>query len=401
MGSGTAHEVMRRADALASLSEEPGRITRPYGTPSLRSAMDMADGWMREAGLATRRDALGSLVGRRGAGPLPVLGSHLDSVRDAGRYDGPLGVLVAVAAAERTAAEGLPVSVVAFADEEGMRYPTSYLASRAAAGTLDPSWLDLADADGVPLRDAVRAMGGAPDDLASCRWDPADVAAYIEVHIEQGPVLEERGLPVGIVTAIAGQTRGTATFTGMAGHAGTVPPAMRHDALAAAAEWIGAVEREAAATPGLVATVGRIDVAPNVGNVIAAEASATFDVRHAVDAVRLDAVTRIRAAAEGACARRGCGLGWRTTMDEAAVPFAPGLRARLADAVAGAGVPILELTSGAGHDAVQMSSLGDVAMLFVRCAGGVSHNPAESVTEEDVSVAIDVTCAMLRGLARA
>jgi allantoate deiminase len=391
---------MRRADALAALTEVPGEITRPYGTASLIAAMRLAEGWMSEAGLATRRDAIGNVTGRRGEPGLPafVLGSHLDSVRNAGRYDGPLGVLVAIAAVERLRDTPLPfaVEVVAFADEEGMRFRPSYLASRAWAGLLPEDELDTTDDAGVALADAIRAMGGDPAAVAGRRRRGDDLVGYLEVHIEQGPVLEAESLPVGIVTAIAGQSRGSFRVAGRAGHAGNTPPHLRADALAGAAELVLAAEHEMQAVAGLVATVGRIDNEPNVGNVIPGVTTLSYDVRHQEDGVREAAVERLRGEAEAIASRRGLAVEWLPLQSHAAVPMSPALRVRLADAVASTGVAVRELPSGAGHDAVSVAHVTpEVSMLFVRCRGGVSHHPDESVTEADVAVAIDVVTAFL------
>lgn len=397
MGADAA-TVMARAEALASFTEVPGEITRPYGSHALRRALEAVAGWMREAGLTVRADAVGSVLGRLGGeGRAVVLGSHVDSVRDAGRYDGPLGVLVALAAAERLAgAVAAPVEVVAFADEEGLRYHASYLASRAAAGLLPEDELEQLDGEGVPLADAIRAMGGDPGAIASARWDPAGLAGYLEVHIEQGPVLEAEDLPVGIVTGIAGQSRGSVAIAGTAGHAGNTPPALRRDALAGAAELVLAVERAMRETDGLVATVGRIDVAPNVPNVIAGRVVLSYDVRHADDSRREQAVAALRAAAESIAERRRLELEWRHVQAHPAVPMSPRLREILRRCVTATGVRPLELPSGAGHDAVSIAHLTEVAMLFVRCRGGISHHPDESVREEDVAVAIDVVERFLR-----
>ena len=240
------------------------------------------------------------------------------------------------------------------------------------------------------MRDAIRAAGGDPDALAAERRDPAGLLGYVEVHIEQGPVLEQEGLPVGVVSAIAGQSRAAVTFTGRAEHAGTVPMDRRHDALAGAAEWIAAVERRghAGASEGLVATVGTARVQPGAGNVIPGVAGLSLDVRAPEDAVRERARDDLRADAEAIAGRRALHVAWEAVQEEPAVVCDPGMRERLAGAVAATGTPVRALTSGAGHDAVAMSAVAPVGMLFVRCAGGVSHHPDESVERDDVAVAI-------------
>jgi allantoate deiminase len=388
--------VLERCDALAAFSDDPGRLTRRFATPAWRAAGEAVEGWMRDAGMTTRRDAIGNVIGRieGGDGGTFVLGSHLDTVVDAGRYDGPLGVLVAIACAQRVRDDGreppFALEVVAFADEEGVRYGTAYLGSAALAGTLDEDLLERTDANGISMGDAIAAIGGDPAALASARRDPADLLGYCEVHIEQGPVLENEDVPIGVVTAIAGQTRARVTFAGSPGHAGTVPMAMRHDALPAAAEWILAVEELARESHGLVATVGDARIDPGAANVIPGQVILSLDVRHADDHARAAAAARLRERADAIARARGLRAAWAQMQDNAAVECAPALTDALADAVSAAGHRVVRLPSGAGHDAVAMSALAPVAMLFVRCAGGISHHPAESVTPEDVAAAIDV-----------
>jgi allantoate deiminase len=343
-------------------------------------------------------DAVGDLRGRLDGdaadAPALLLGSHLDSVRDAGRYDGPLGVLVAIEAVARAQSRGgplpFPLEVVAFADEEGLRFQTTYLGSSALAGVFDPAMLDLRDADGRSMREVMIDFGGDPDDLAGAGLRTGDAFAYLEIHIEQGPHLEHLGLPVGVVTAISGQTRILASFTGVAGHAGTVGMALRRDPLPAAAEIVLTAERLARETPDLLATVGTIAVTPGASNVIPGEARFSLDVRHPDDAVRRQAVTELEHLTREGGAARSLGVTWQIMRDHPAVACDEALVARLAKAVEAAGVPVAHLPSGAGHDAVVMASVVPVGMLFVRCTGGISHHPAEAVTSADVAVAIDV-----------
>ena len=395
--------VLARCAQLAAVTEEPGRTTRPFATPAMARANALAAGWMREAGMSTRVDAAGNLIGRRpgtdpAAGTL-LLGSHLDSVRDAGAYDGPLGVLAAVAAVTQRPALPFAVEVLGFSDEEGLRYGTAYLGSGAIAGTLDPAVLTLEDADGVRLGDALRAFGGDPDRLPAARRDPDDLLGYVELHIEQGPVLEQRGRPVAVVTAIAGATRVRIAYRGQAGHAGTVPMAARRDPECAAAELVLVVEALARRTPGLVATVGEHTLLPGAPNVIPALAILTLDVRHQDDAVRAEAMAALRREAEAIGARRVIALDWTERLDTPAIEMDPGLTAQLEQAVTAAGVAPLRLPSGAGHDAVCLAQLTRTAMLFVRCAGGLSHHPDEAVTEADVAVALRVLDGFLARLA--
>ena len=385
-----ADTVMRRCDELAACTEEPGAITRPFATPAMRRAQELVIGWMREAGMAATRDQVGNLRARydgTGAGVV-LLGSHLDSVRDAGRYDGPLGVVVAIAAVQRLhdAGRRLPfaIEVLAFADEEGLRFGSTYIGSRALAGRLTAEELARADADGVTMADAIRAFGGDPARLAGDRWKGERPLAYVEVHIEQGPVLESRGVPVGVVSAIAGQSRYDLTFTGEAGHAGTVPMDRRRDALVAASEFVSAVAED---QPGLVATVGKLVVRPGAANVIPGEVQLTLDVRSPDDARRRARCEALLDLASDIARRRNVAVTATPVSERAAVACSPRVVGLLKEAVGG---DALELSSGAGHDGVYMSELTDFGMLFVRCQGGISHNPAESVQTEDVAVAIDV-----------
>ncbi len=390
--------LMQRIEILAAISEEPGMLVRRSLTPVMRRTQDLVADWFRRAGLTVREDAVGNLIGRlEGTDPTSgtfLLGSHLDTVRDAGKYDGPLGVLAALAVIERLQDEGnvLPfaVEVIAFTDEEGLRFQTSYLGSAAVAGVFRPEWLTTTDQQGISVAEALREYGGDPTAIAGCARQPGAVRGYCEVHIEQGPVLEACGLPVGVVSGISGQDRVNVTFQGMPGHAGTVPMALRRDALCAAAEWILAVEGLAWAPEGVVATVGQVAVHPGASNVIPGEVVLSLDLRHQDDAVRSRAEVDLRMEATAIGARRRVDVHWHPLQSSAAVPCAPALMDSLARAIASSGFTLCKLASGAGHDAVPLSRLTDVVMLFVRCAGGISHNPAESVTEADVGTAIDV-----------
>jgi allantoate deiminase len=385
----SAATVLERCARLGEVSEEPDRLVRRFATAAMREANDLVGGWMREAGLDVRTDAAGNLIGRRDGGARTlVLGSHLDTVIDAGRYDGPLGVLAAIALVERLPELPFAVEVVGFADEEGVRYPTTFLGSSALAGSFRRGWLQLRDADGVTLADALREFGGDPEDIGSAARK--DLLGYCELHIEQGPVLERRGAPVGVVTTITGQNHAELTFRGEAGHAGTVPMTARRDALAAAAEWMLAAEALTRRRPGLVSTVGQIAVDPGARNVIPGEAWLSLDVRHTSDAVRRRAVADLRAEAERVAAGREVALQWDDRGQTAAVPTSPALTERLAEAVEAAGLRPEALSSGAGHDGVTMAAVAPIAMLFVRCERGISHNPAEAVAEADVAVALDV-----------
>jgi allantoate deiminase len=396
-----APTVLQRCEDVARCTEEPGRVTRRFATPALAQARELVAGWMRQAGLEPRLDAIGNLIGRREEpGPTLLLGSHLDTVRDGGRYDGALGVIVALAVAERVGQRDLPfaLEIAAFADEEGARFGTAFLGSALLAGRVSARWLERRDRDGVSLADALDAWGG--DSSALSAPPRRDLLGYLEVHIEQGPVLVEAGVAVGVVESIAGQMRASVTFTGTAAHAGTTPMGSRRDALAAAAEWIGAVERVGRETAGLVATAGEIEVAPGAANVVPGCAVVSLDVRHADDDTRNDAVRRLRALAMAAGAARGVEIDWAQAHDTASVPCDPRLTAQLAEcAQMVTGIEVPRVFSGAGHDAVMLAQVAPVGMLFVRCAGGISHHPAEAVSEEDVAVAIEVTASLVEALA--
>ncbi len=364
-----AARVLERCDALARISEEPTAITRRFGTPAMKEANALVAGWMREAGLEAREDPLGNLSGRRGDRPVLMVGSHLDTVIDAGRYDGPLGVLIGIEAAERVQRD---IEVVGFAVEEGCRFGSAYLGSSVMAGRFKLEWLSLSDDEGVRLGDLVRDIPAARD----------DVLGYVEVHIEQGPVLERLGEPVGVVTAINGQSHADVTFVGEAGHAGTTPMEDRHDALTAAAEWILAVERAGG-------TVGRAEVAPGVRNVIPGRTTQSLDLRGPDDEARRATCEALRGEAEAIGARRGVDVRWAAAADSPAVVMDERLTAAF-------GVST-RLPSGAGHDAAMMARIAPTAMLFVRSRGG-SHNPAESVEEADVAVALEALERLLRAV---
>jgi allantoate deiminase len=402
----TAATVMERCDLLANISEEPGVLVRPYGSQAMREANTIVSRWMRAAGMNTRQDEIGNLIGRYEGteDKTLVLGSHLDTVRDAGKYDGILGVMVALACVEQLHDRGerLPfsVEVVAFADEEGLRFGTTFLGSSVYAGAFDKSRLSLTDRDGETLSEAVRTFGGDPDALENAGRGNRDLLGYCEVHIEQGPVLEQKGLPVGVVMAINGQSRVRVCFVGEAGHAGTVPMEGRRDALCAAAQFVLDVESTAKAEPRAVATVGEVSALPGAVNVIPGEAEHSLDLRHPEDAVRERLRSHLERRAGDIAASRGCEHRWQVRQESAAVPADPDLSALLGKAVEDTGLRVHRLPSGAGHDAAQVAALTPVAMLFVRCKEGISHNPAESVKREDAGAAIDVMSRLLALLAQ-
>lgn len=402
---GLGRAMMRRLDELARLSRDDGALTRLFASAEHRAASELIAGWMRAAGMETAVDAVGNTVGRyegeRSGLPAVILGSHQDTVVDAGRYDGMLGIVAAMACVEalHARAERLPfaVEVVAFGDEEGVRFGASMMGSRALAGTFDPAVLARTDADGVTMAEALRAFGVDPDGIPALARRRRDVLAFLEVHIEQGPVLEREGLPLGVVTAIAGISRFAVTVEGRAGHAGTVPMDQRRDGLAAAAECVLAVEGAAAEADGLVATVGRLAVEPGAMNVIPGRVRFTVDLRHEDDRNRRAAVEALHAAMRTAAERRGVGLAVETIEDTPACPLAPALVDALAEAVRAEGIAPRRLYSGAGHDAQVMAALTDAGMLFVRCRDGVSHSPDEAITAADAELAVRALLRFLRG----
>ena len=386
--------IMAHAEALARCSEQPDGLTRIFLSAEHRAANALALEWMREAGMAARVDAMGNAVGRyegdRPALPCLMLGSHLDTVRDAGRYDGMLGVITAIECVRTLHARGkrLPfaIEVVGFGDEEGVRFGATLLGSRAIAGTLAPDALDLADRDGITLRQAIADFGLDPAHIGDAARRRDEILAYAELHIEQGPVLEAEGLPVGVVTAINGATRLAVTIDGMAGHAGTVPMNLRQDALAAAAECVLAIEARAGSVSELVGTVGRLEALPGAVNVIPGKVRFTIDIRSPRDADRIAAVKDVSETMRSICARRGVRAEVAKNHEGKTAPCAPWLMEQCAQAIAGEGLAVRRLPSGAGHDGMAMIDVADIGMVFVRCKGGISHNPAESITVEDAEI---------------
>ena len=385
-------EIVDRIEALGAISETPENLTRIFLSPEHRAAADLLLSWMQSAGMRAHLDAIGNVCGRyegdRPGLPCLMLGSHYDTVRDAGKWDGPLGLITAISCVADLNKRGrrLPfaIEVVAFADEEGVRFASILLGSRAVAGTFVESVLGTKDSAGISMREAMIEFGLDPDHIGAAARAPSELLAYVELHIEQGPVLESQHLPVGVVTAISGATRLAASLIGMAGHAGTVPMALRLDALTGAAECIVAIEELCRTDPdGLVGTVGYIHAMPGATNVIPGKVSFTMDIRAASDTHRRRAVTDIVRRIESIAKRRKLSLQVDVTHENRTVPCGPWLRKQVADAVAAEGYRVFELPSGAGHDGMAMIDIADVAMLFVRCRGGVSHNPAEHVEEAD------------------
>ena len=382
--------------ALGAISAEPTRLVRRFLTPEHRRAADLVARWMRDGGLAVSEDALGTVRGHlKGSGPRRLLiGSHIDTVADAGKYDGPLGVIAGILAAAHFAKPGksLPfgVDVLAFGDEEGSRFPATLASSAACAGVFDPARLAQGDVDGTTLAQALAVYGKDPRQIPAGAYPRGDAAAYVEVHIEQGPVLEARQRALGVVTAIVGQTYLAVDLHGEAGHAGTVPMNLRRDALAGAAEIVRLAEELARDQREVVATVGQLSVEPNATNVIASRVMLTLDLRSTLDESRRQVAERFRSEVRAIADRRQLGLTITQTRDINTTPCDPRLQDLLAAAVtriAGGG-EALRLGSGAGHDGQAMARLCPVAMLFVRCRGGVSHNPLEYASPRDMGLAV-------------
>jgi allantoate deiminase len=385
--------IVPRINELGAISETPDHLARIFLTPEHRAAADLILGWMREAGMRAHVDAIGNVCGRyegqQSGMPCLMLGSHYDTVRDAGKWDGPLGVVTAISCVAELNRKGLrlpfAIEVVGFADEEGVRFASTLLGSRAVAGTFDESVLGKIDTAGVTMREALASFGLDPDHVGRAARTRGELLAYVELHIEQGPVLEGESLPVGVVTAISGATRLAARLTGMAGHAGTVPMKQRRDALAGAAECIGAIEQFCRTDKGgLVGTVGYIHAAPGATNVIPGQVSFTIDIRAPSDVHRRRVVTDLVRQIESIARRRDLALQLDVTHENRSVPCAEWLKSQIAGAIASEGHRVLELPSGAGHDGMAMIDVADVGMIFVRCHGGISHHPDEHVDVADV-----------------
>lgn len=397
-------EMLDRLEILARHSEGGPGVTRRLATPEHRAVHEALCGWMAKAGMTTRMDAAGNTIGRyegaEAGAPALMIGSHQDTVRQGGRYDGILGVVLPIACVQalHDAGERLPfaIEVVAFSDEEGLRFGTGLFGSTAIIGQPQVGDLARQDEEGVSLAEALRAFGLDPDALATAARRPEEILAFVEVHIEQGPILESEGLPVGLVTDITFGANLNVGLTGVAGHAGTVPMNQRQDALAAAAEAIQAVERTCKARDDLVGTVGKLAVEPGATNVIPGQCSFTVDMRSPQEAVLTEAVAGLQAEFEAIAGARGLGLDLEPRYKLPGCPCTPWLMEQLGAAIAAQGLPVRRLFSGAGHDAMALCHLTDMAMLFVRCTKGISHNPAEAITAEDAGIAAQVLLRFIR-----
>jgi len=389
-----AAKIIARCRELARISDTDGETSRLFLTPATRDAHTLLTWWMRQAGLEARTDDSGSLRAVRRSehpnAPTFLLFSHIDTVPDAGAFDGPLGVILALAAVEELHETPLPfnIEIIAFAEEEGARFSFPFLSSLAATGQLTAEHLARTDIDGISIADAIRNFGLNPDRIAETCALPAHTFAALEVHIEQGPVLEADDASLAVVEAIVGQSRFQLTFEGQANHAGTTPMSLRHDALTAAAQWIVEVERYAASYTQLVATVGRVETFPGAMNIVPGKVTATLDVRHPRDESRHAAVAHLLTKAEAAGALRGVTVHARLQSEQKAVPMDHALVRHLHDAAGRAGFATQSMFSGAGHDAMIIAPHVPTAMLFVRSPGGLSHHPDEAVREQDVEAAL-------------
>ena len=399
-----AEKVIARCRKLAMFSEDAGGTRRTFLSAPMRDCHREIAGWLEPLGVQVHVDAVGNLSGfysgvSPGA-PRILMGSHLDTVPNAGAFDGILGVVLAAGLVESLDGLKLPfgIEVVGFSEEEGVRFGVPFIGSRALIGRVDEELLGRKDERGISLGKAILDFGLHPDEISRAALRD-DVLAYIEFHIEQGPVLENLGRPLGVVEAIVGQNRSEFTFSGQANHAGTTPMNLRHDALAAAAEWILAVENLAQRLPGIVATVGLVEATPGAMNVIAGEARATLDIRHASDRARTEALDELIRQAESSGARRDVTVKWRTLLAQHAVAMDPFLTAQIAQAIQKAGCEPHRMASGAGHDAMILAEKIPAAMVFLRTPGGISHDPAESVHLDDVASALECGQHLLTQLA--
>ena len=397
--------ILQRCDELATISSEPDRLVRVHLSPEHRAAHDLVASWMNEAGLTTWQDAAGNrcgrLEGREPGLPALLLGSHTDTVPDAGRYDGMLGVLLAIAVAARLRDTALPfaLEVVAFSDEEGTRFGTALLGSRALAGTWHDDWWNLADADGITLADAFVDFGLDPARLPGAFRRPVELVGYLEAHIEQGPVLDDADRSLAVVTSIAAARRFELTMTGSAGHAGGSPYDRRRDALVGASEVVVEVERISKAR-GVIGTVGKLDVFPGAVNVIPGRVEFSLDLRAEFDSDRDDAVREVFEAAAAIASRRSLSFHHRETYRADAVVCDLDLRAAIESGIASTGdASPIGMWSRAGHDGIAVAAVTPISMLFLRCRGGVSHHPDESVRAVDVAAALDAFEAAVLALA--
>jgi allantoate deiminase len=392
-GQALGEEIVGRISRLAEISESEAGLTRIFLSKEHRQAADQLLAWMQEAGMSARMDEIGNVIGRyEGAAPNApalLLGSHFDTVRNAGQWDGPLGIVTAIACVadlnRRRKRLPFAIEVAGFADEEGVRFSSTLLGSRALAGTFDERALSVRDRDGISMREAMQSFGLDPGRIGAAARSRGDYLAYLELHIEQGPVLEAEGLPLGVVTAISGATRLSVTLEGMAGHAGTVPMAMRRDALAGAAECIVAIEHQCRNDVGLFGTVGMVRAEPGATNVIPGRCTFTIDMRCASDEHRRIGVAAAVRNIEHVAGERGLAPQIDVVHEQGMTPCSDWLQTQITAAITRQGFRPISLPSGAGHDGMAIAAITDIGMIFVRCRGGVSHHPDEHVTVEDAA----------------
>jgi len=399
-----AEEVVSRCRKLATFSEDAEGTRRTFLSPAMRQCMEVVNAWLKAAGAEVWIDAAGNLrgfyPGTESDAPRVLVGSHLDTVPNAGAYDGVLGVVLAIALVEALEGKRLPfgLEVVGFSEEEGIRFGQPFIGSRVLVGRLDEELLERRDRNGISVRAAIEQFGLNPEGIPKAALK-ADTLAYLEFHIEQGPVLENLQKALAVVEAIAGQTRMEFTFVGQGNHAGTTPMHLRHDAIAAAAEWILCVERIARGTPELVATVGQVEAKPGASNAIAGTARVTLDVRHKTDQIREEAVSALIQGAEDIVRRRGLSVQYAVLLNQNAVAMDGFLVSQIDAAIRKTGCEPQRMTSGAGHDAMILAEKVPAAMIFLRSPGGISHDPAESVAIDDVGKAIECGLHLLNQLA--
>lgn len=400
-----ADDILEKIDALARFSEHEDYLTRRSLTEEHLRANELVGWWMREIGMQVHTDAAGNIIGRLDCSektdePALLIGSHLDTVRNAGRYDGMLGVVLPIVCLQHLQNTGVtlpyPVEIVGFCDEEGVRFPSTLIGSRAIAGTLKPAVLQETDDENISVAEALGAFG-ASGNIASAARTSSQLLGFVECHIEQGPVLEKEDLPVGVVTAISGASRFRITVTGKAGHAGTVPMGLRQDALVAASECIVKIEQLCTELPDLVGTVGQINALPGADNVIPGEVEFSLDLRSSDDSHRIRTTTQIEEALQKIAQRRNVEIGVERTYQANGVACDSWLSDQLGTAIKNTGYRLHSLPSGAGHDAMAIAEITRVAMLFVRCKDGLSHHPDESISAEDALAAANVLISFLTG----
>lgn len=395
-----AKDILIRINELASITEEQGSVMRTYGTTAFVEGCMLVKKWMEEASLTTTIDDIGNvrgkLISKNKNAKTFVIGSHIDTVRNAGKFDGPLGVIIGIDLANyiisSKAILDFNLEIVAFCDEEGVRFGTTFLGSKVITNSFDKKYLDIEDKDGITLKQAIKAINGNANNLENSAILKDDWLGYYEIHIEQGPVLYEKNIPVAVVSAIAGQCRASLTFTGVANHAGTVPMDMRKDAMCCAAACISAIEEFALQHKGnLVATVGKVDVIQSATNVIPGKVICSLDIRSAEESTLNNAIEDLKSIINKICLDRKIQIDWNTILQTKPVQCDHNLNNLLQQSISESDCELVSLVSGAGHDAVPIAAIAPVCMLFVKCFEGISHHPAENAEIKDIAVAIAVS----------